>query len=70
MNKSNLIFKDYYFREETELVLTQIDWEISQKIKRLHIPCKNKKNIGKAFIQARVQDLENWRLHYLENTFV
>lgn len=63
-----LVFKESYSKQETNLVISQIDYEISVQRKNIGNQSKRRKHIGSAYIKARIQDLENWKMHYRENT--
>lgn len=63
-----LVYKDYYTEQETKLALSVIDHEIEHKKRTGEIPKRFNKNIGPAYIKARIQELNNWKQHYIENT--
>jgi hypothetical protein len=65
-----LIFKESYTEQETTSALIRIDSEIKLKKESLKFPERFKKITGPAFTRGWIKDLENWRAHYLENTFV
>lgn len=62
-----LTFKEGYSKNEAKLVISQIDHEMSVQLKNVDNKLKQKKH-GRFYILARIQELENWKNHYKENT--